>query len=490
LKECILSGLMGINKQKVLHMDRNPYYGGESASLNLEQLYKRFRPEEKVPTDMGRTRDYNVDLCPKFLMACGNLVKVLLHTKVTRYLEFKSVAGGYVFKDGKVHKVPSTPSEALNSDLMGFLAKRRFKNFLNYVNSWDPNDAKTHEGMDLNKVKTKALFEYFSLDADTILFTGHALALHFDDNYLEAPARETVEKVKLYAYSVTRYGNSPYIYPVWGLGGLPEGFSRLGAIHGGTFMLNKPVEDIIYDSKTGVVTGVKAEGKVAGCKKLIGDPSYFLAAGGASAAKVKKVGQIARCICILSHPIKDTNNADSCQIIIPAKSQKGRVNDIYISCVSFHHQIAAKGKYVAVVSTVVEGKDAKSEIAPAIKLLDKVDQQFFWVTDQYVPVNDPSKDQCYITQSYDATTHFEQATTEVLELYFKLTGKPLDLTISAEPDDLDPANQAQDDVKSKPAETNVPTNAPAPTAVAVAPTAVAPAQNQPTPNPAAPGGPK
>jgi len=142
------------------------------------------------------------------------------------------------------------------------------------------------------------------------------------------------------------------------------------------------------------------------------------------------------------------------------------------------------------VSTVVEGKDAKSEIAPAIKLLDKVDQQFFWVTDQYVPVNDPSKDQCYITQSYDATTHFEQATTEVLELYFKLTGKPLDLTISAEPDDLDPANQAQDDVKSKPAETNVPTNAPAPTAVAVAPTAVAPAQNQPTPNPAAPGGPK
>lgn len=39
-------------------------------------------------------------------MACGKLVKILLHTKVTRYLEFKSVDGSYVFKDNKVQKVP------------------------------------------------------------------------------------------------------------------------------------------------------------------------------------------------------------------------------------------------------------------------------------------------------------------------------------------------------------------------------------------------
>jgi hypothetical protein len=29
-------------------------------------------------------------------MACGNLVKVLLHTQVTKYLEFKSVTGSFV----------------------------------------------------------------------------------------------------------------------------------------------------------------------------------------------------------------------------------------------------------------------------------------------------------------------------------------------------------------------------------------------------------
>jgi hypothetical protein len=32
---------------------------------------------------------------------------------------------------------------------------------------------------------------------------------------------------------------SPYIYPLYGLGGLPEGFSRMCAINNGVFMLNK-----------------------------------------------------------------------------------------------------------------------------------------------------------------------------------------------------------------------------------------------------------
>ncbi|KAG2299253.1 hypothetical protein Bca52824_035725 [Brassica carinata] len=38
LKECILSGLLSVDAVKVLHMDRNDYYGGESTLLNLNQL--------------------------------------------------------------------------------------------------------------------------------------------------------------------------------------------------------------------------------------------------------------------------------------------------------------------------------------------------------------------------------------------------------------------------------------------------------------------
>ena len=82
----------------------------------------------------GRGRDWNVDLIPKFLMANGQLVKLLIHTGVTRYLEFKSIDGSYVLgKSGKISKVPADEKEALSSDLMGLFEKRRFKNFLVYV---------------------------------------------------------------------------------------------------------------------------------------------------------------------------------------------------------------------------------------------------------------------------------------------------------------------------------------------------------------------
>jgi Rab GDP dissociation inhibitor len=40
-------------------------------------------------------------------------VKLLVATGVTRYLEFKSVEGSYVYKDKKIYKVPADEKEAL-----------------------------------------------------------------------------------------------------------------------------------------------------------------------------------------------------------------------------------------------------------------------------------------------------------------------------------------------------------------------------------------
>jgi GDP dissociation inhibitor len=58
-------------------------------------------------------------------------------------------------------------------------------------------------------------------------------------------------------YSLDRYGKSPYLYPMYGLGGLPEGFSRLCAVHGGTFMLQCPVQEVLFGDD-GKAWGIKA----------------------------------------------------------------------------------------------------------------------------------------------------------------------------------------------------------------------------------------
>ena len=87
-----------------------------------------------------------------------------------------------------------------------------------------------------------------------------------------------------FSESLARYGKSPYLYPLYGLGELPQGFARLSAIYGGTYMLDKPVEEIVYDDN-GKVCGVKSQGETARTKMVIADPSYF-------PDKVKKVGQV------------------------------------------------------------------------------------------------------------------------------------------------------------------------------------------------------
>ena len=39
-------------------------------------------------------------MVPKFIMAGGQLVKVLIHTGVANYMEFKPVDGSYVYRKG------------------------------------------------------------------------------------------------------------------------------------------------------------------------------------------------------------------------------------------------------------------------------------------------------------------------------------------------------------------------------------------------------
>lgn len=73
-------------------------------------------------------------------MSGGKLVKILLKTRVSRYLEWKPIDGTYVIqnKEGgffskgglKMARVPVTAKEALSSELMGLLEKNRFRKFL------------------------------------------------------------------------------------------------------------------------------------------------------------------------------------------------------------------------------------------------------------------------------------------------------------------------------------------------------------------------
>lgn len=401
----------------MLHIDRQDFYGGESASLNLSQLYSKFKPSKKPDESFGRDRDWCVDLIPKFLMSNGELTNILVHTDVTRYIEFKQISGSYVYRDGKIAKVPSNETEAIKSSLMGIFEKRRMKNFLSYIASYDEEDAKSHQGMDFDKNTMDELYYKFGLEKGTKDFIGHAMALWSNDNYLKEPIRETYDRLVLYLSSVARYGKSPYIYPLYGLGELPQGFARLSAIYGGTYMLDTPIEDVHYDEE-GKFAGVTTKEGKANAPIVIADPTYF-------PEKVKKTGQkVIRAMCILNHPIPNTGDSDSAQIIIP-QNQVNRKNDIYIAVMSSAHHVCAKGHYLAIISTIIETDKPHLELEPAFKVIGPTLDVLMGIADLFEPLEDGSKDNVFISKSYDPSSHFEGTTDDVKDIYQRVTGKPL-----------------------------------------------------------------
>ena len=75
MKECILSGLLSVNGKKVLHMDRNKYYGGASASIT---------PLEEVSWFMNlliKTFFVQVVMCVLTIFTCIQIIACVAITK-------------------------------------------------------------------------------------------------------------------------------------------------------------------------------------------------------------------------------------------------------------------------------------------------------------------------------------------------------------------------------------------------------------------------
>ena len=49
--------------------------------------------------------------------------------------------------------------------------------------------------------------------------------------------------------------------------------------------------------------------------------------------------------------------------------------DIYISCVSYTHNVASKGFFLAMVSTTVETADPEKELEPGLDLLGPIEEK-------------------------------------------------------------------------------------------------------------------
>uniref|UniRef100_A0A8C6SHY0 CHM Rab escort protein n=1 Tax=Neogobius melanostomus TaxID=47308 RepID=A0A8C6SHY0_9GOBI len=251
--------------QRVLHLDRRSFYAGDWASFTfngllswikeqqlhdwsslleegeelvpLNQSYSSIsdlqvlcyaqsqsepgtqtesQSEQKRPTLAGLVRDgrrFNIDLVSKLLFSRGSLVDLLIQSNVSRYAEFKNVSRILTFSTETTCvslKVPCSRADVFSSRQLSVVDKRKLMKFL--TSCLDENDPYTGE----------------SSQSQPRHAHGGGAGLH------AALLR-----------CLGRYGNTPFLFPVYGLGEIPQCFCRMSAVFGGVYCLRHSVHGLV-----------------------------------------------------------------------------------------------------------------------------------------------------------------------------------------------------------------------------------------------------
>lgn len=143
--------------------------------------------------------------------------------------------------------------------------------------------------------------------------------------------------------------------------------------------------------------------------------------------RLKVTSTTRRTIMIMDHPISEVGDKNAVQIILP-QNQIKRKSDIYIMQLGYTHGVCKKGFYIVIISTTKEAKTFDEDMAVALEIVGK---PLFRFDSEEVMYEDAGNknDGIFVTQSLDATSHFESSAEDVCRLYQKITGKEVDLTV-------------------------------------------------------------
>ena len=88
---------------------------------------------------------------------------------------------------------------------------------------------------------------------------------------------------------------------------------------------------------------------------------------------------------------------------------------------------------------MVETSEPTKELKPAFDIIGNFLEAFITISDLYEPIDKDFKKnvrilylkwKVFVTSSFDSLSHFEQDTDSVIEMYQKISGKTLDLTVN------------------------------------------------------------
>ncbi|KAI0052654.1 FAD/NAD(P)-binding domain-containing protein [Auriscalpium vulgare] len=265
LTESITAAALSKAGFKVVHLDVNPYYGADEASLTLDELARwadsRAHPDPADPNPSPyllsqretfkaihrslvipeHARHYSVSLSPSLLTSVGPLITSLVSSGVSRYGGYRLLERvGIYDREVGIRSVPASKEDIFKSQEMTLLEKRRLMRFFMFASS-DFEGVKELEGHEETGF-VEYLQSVFSLRAQVSDAIAYALA--FCSTAAE-PTLPVLQRLRRYLRSSGRYGASPFLVGHYGGSGeIAQGFCRVSAVNGGVYILDRPIQSI------------------------------------------------------------------------------------------------------------------------------------------------------------------------------------------------------------------------------------------------------
>lgn len=225
---------------------------GESVSTQKDKCSSKKEPEVWSASRIRKEwRRFNLDLAPRLLYSAGSMVELLITSDVAKYCEFKTVTRVLTKIGDELKPVPCSRSDIFNSKDITMAEKRILMKFLMTCVKQDQEDpsGKTNDSSQpfIEFLKSQKL-------TDKILhYVLYAIAM-------AKPTDTTVygmTRVRKFLQSLGRYGNTAFLWPLYGSGELPQSFCRLCAVFGGTYCLRLSASALVIDANntcTGIIT--------------------------------------------------------------------------------------------------------------------------------------------------------------------------------------------------------------------------------------------
>uniref|UniRef100_A0A7N8XJB2 Rab proteins geranylgeranyltransferase component A n=1 Tax=Mastacembelus armatus TaxID=205130 RepID=A0A7N8XJB2_9TELE len=257
------AGVDHISKRNI-----EPSFRHFSMSLNLfnyNQSHPSVAQSQSEPTRkkisyaqlVKEGRRFNIDLVSKLMYSRGSLVDLLIKSNVSRYAEFKNVTRILTYRHGNVEQVPCSRADVFASRQLSVVEKRKLMRFLTSCVE------ETEEQQDFLRDQ--------QLGDNLQHFLLHSIAMVTEDT----PTEVGLASTRHFLRCLGRYGNTPFLFPVYGLGEIPQCFCRMCAVFGGIYCLRHSVHCLLVDKDSNRCKAViDSRGQRISCNHFVVEDGY------------------------------------------------------------------------------------------------------------------------------------------------------------------------------------------------------------------------